>query len=84
MVSAVSVRPSAKNNVRMLLLKGLPGYKMKDSDTDKTVRIDPASELRRVVFTKTDKFVVSTVTVIFNAHQYNSTTIRVESWEVPG
>jgi hypothetical protein len=80
MVSAVSVSPSAQQNIKMLLLKGLPGYTMKDSDTDKTVDIDRTKQSRKVVFTKTERSVTSTVSVIFNAHQYSSITLEIEAW----
>ena len=64
----------------MLLQKGLPGYTMKDSDADRTVAIDRTRESRRVIFTKKDRFTVSTVSVVFHAHQYSSVTMYVESW----
>jgi hypothetical protein len=80
LVSAESVNSIAKGHVKMLLINGLPGYKVQDSETDKTVPIDRTKESRKVVFTKKEQFVTSVVTVIFNAHQYRSVTLRVESW----
>ncbi|GAA4470202.1 hypothetical protein GCM10023093_31050 [Nemorincola caseinilytica] len=82
LVRAESVTPAAARNVRMLLLKGLPGYTMKDSDTDKTVAIDRTRHSRKVVFTRKDRFTESTITVLFNAHQYASLTMLIESWSL--
>ncbi len=79
-VSAVSVTPAAMKNVRMLVLKGIPGYTMRDSDADKTVPVDRTRESRRVVFTRKDANVESTVTVIYNAHQYASVQLMIEAW----
>lgn len=82
-VYAVSVTPAAQKNVKMLLLQGLPGYDMRDSDKDKSVPVDRSKYSRKVVFHKTDKFVESTITVAFNAHQYNSVELLVEAWQAP-
>jgi len=80
-VDAVSVSPAAQRNAKMLLLKGIPGFAMKDSDKDKTVPIDKAMHSRKVVFSKRENHVESTVTVAYNAHQYNSVQITVEAWQ---
>ncbi|MCF8450320.1 MAG: hypothetical protein K9G49_10670 [Taibaiella sp.] len=79
-VSAISVSPKALSNVNLLVLKGIPGYTMKDSDKDKTMQIDRTKELRRVVFTKVNGEVTSVVTLIFVAHQYASVQLLVEAW----
>jgi hypothetical protein len=80
LVTAVSITPAAHKNIKLLLLKGLPGYSMKDSDTDKSVVLNTATEARKVVFKRIDKFVTSTVTVVFKAHEYNSIKITIEAW----
>lgn len=80
LLKAEAVNAAATRNVRMLILKGLPGYKMQDSDTDRTVEVDKTRESRRVIFTKKDRFTVSTITVVFNAEQHGSVTMFVESW----
>jgi hypothetical protein len=79
-VSAISLTPDAQRSARMLILKGLPGYTMKDSNNDKTVFIDRTRELRRVVFTRTEQSVTSTVSVIYTAHQAGSVKVVVEAW----
>jgi hypothetical protein len=79
-VSAVSVTPAAFKHARMLVLKGIPGYTMRDSDNDKTVAYDKQKESRRVVFKRVEKFCESTVTLIYNAHQYGSVEMLIEAW----
>lgn len=80
LLSAVSVTPAAHKNIKLLLLKGLPGYTMKDSDTDKSVALNTALEARKVIFRRVDKFVTSTVTIVYKAHEYNSILLTVEAW----
>ena len=80
LVTAISITPAAHKNIKLLLLKGLPGYSMKDSDSDKSVVLNTATEARKVVFKRVDKFVTSTVTVVFKAHEYNSIRITIEAW----
>jgi hypothetical protein len=80
-VSAISVSPTARNNVKMLLLKGLPGYTMKDSDVDKTMLTDKSEYLRKVVFTKKERSIESVVTVLFIAHKYETIQIVIEAWQ---
>lgn len=79
-VTAVSVTPAAHKNIKLLLLKGLPGYVMKDSQTDKSVALNTSTEARKVIYKREDKFVTSTVTIVFKAHEYNSIKITIESW----
>lgn len=80
MVTAVSVTPAAHKNIKLLLLKGLPGYTMKDSETDKSVVLNTATEARKVIFRRVTQYVTSTVTIVFKAHEYNSIKITVEAW----
>ncbi len=80
LVTAVSITPAAQTNIKLLLLKGLPGYTMKDSETDKSVILNTATEARKVIFKRVNKFVTSTVTIVFKAHEYNSIKITIEAW----
>ena len=80
-VLATSVKPVAQQYVQMLLMQGIPGYTMRDSDKDKTVPIDRTMYSRKVVFSKKDNYVESTVTVAFKAHLYNTVEILVEAWK---
>jgi hypothetical protein len=78
---ATSVKPVARQHAQMLLLHGLPGYIMRDSDKDASVSIDKAIYARKVVFTKSDNYMESTVTVAFKAHNLNTVEILVEAWK---
>ncbi len=80
-ILATSVKPVAQQHAQMLLVQGIPGYTMRDSDKDKTVAIDRTLYSRKVVFSKRDKYVESTVTVAFKAHNYNTVEILVEAWK---
>jgi len=78
---ATSVKPVGQHHAEMLLQQGIPGYTMRDSDKDKTVAIDRTTYSRKVVFTKVDNYVESTVTIAFKAHNYNTVEILVEAWK---
>jgi len=78
---ATSVKPVGQRHAEMLLQQGIPGYTMRDSEKDKTVAIDRTVYARKVVFTKVDNYVESTVTVAFKAHNYNTVEILVEAWK---
>jgi len=80
LVTAVSITPTAHKNIKLLLLKGLPGYSMKDSDNDKSIVLNTATETRKVIFKRVDKFVTSRVTIVFKAHEYNSIKLIIEAW----
>lgn len=80
-VLATSAKPIATQHARMLLLHGLPGYTMRDSDRDASIPIDKAIYTRKVVFTKSDNYIESTVTVAFKAHNLNTVEIVVEAWK---
>ena len=81
LVSAVSIDRSAAGHVKMLVTKGLPGFSMQDSETDRTVKYDAVNETRRVVFTKREQHVHSVLTVIYNAHQQGSIRLQLEAWQ---
>jgi hypothetical protein len=83
LMKAESVTPAALQHVRMLTLKGLPGYKMVDSDMDKTIEIDRTTESRKVIFTRKERFTETVITVIYNAHSYSSVTMLIESIRFP-
>ncbi len=78
-MKAESVNANAAANVRMLAIKGIPGYTMRDSDNDNTVELDRTKESRKLIFTKRQGFYESTITVVYNAHRYQSLTMNIES-----
>ena len=79
--SAESVNPAAIKNAKLLTLKGIPGYTMRDSDNDKTVELDGTTQKRKVIFTKRADHVQSVVTLIYAAHQYGSVKLTIEAWQ---
>lgn len=78
---ATSVKPVGQRHAEMLLIQGIPGYTMRDSDKDRTMLFDRTLYSRKVVFTKKDNYVESTITVAFKAHNYNTVEIVVEAWK---
>lgn len=81
LLSAETVNPAAIRNAKLLTLKGIPGYTMRDSDNDKTVELDGTTQKRKVVFTKRADHTQSVVTVIYTAHQYGSVKLTIEAWQ---
>lgn len=71
---------AATRNVRTLIQHGLPGYKLRDSDKDKTMPVDRTLHSRTVTLTRRDRYKETIVTFHFNAHRQESITIFVETF----
>jgi hypothetical protein len=78
-VSAISVKPVALKYVNYLILNGLNGYKMRDSNTDKTVPIDRTTQARKVVFSKRERYAQIILSVVFVAHEDNTVILTIEA-----
>lgn len=81
-VEAASSNSHATEDVRQLIAQGLEGYEMKDSDKDKSIKIDKALYSRKVVFTKQEQFVLSRITVLYKAHEFRSLLLIVEAFPI--
>lgn len=80
-VMATSVLPKAYQHAQGMVLNGLRGFELKDSQTDKDVKLDPATEERKLVLSHDERYSHTVVTVTFVAHRYNSVRIAIESWQ---
>lgn len=81
-IEATSSTPRATEDIRQLIAKGLEGYEMKDSDKDKSIKIDKSLYSRKVVFTKREQFVLSRITILFRAHEFESKLLIVEAFPI--
>jgi hypothetical protein len=82
LVRAESVGAVAMQQVRTLIQRGLPGFNQQDSDRDKTMTFDRARHSRMVVFTRKERYALTTVTVYINAQQPATATLLIESLAV--
>lgn len=78
-ISAASVSPVAYKYANMLALNGLKGYTMRDSDKDRTVAIDKSTTMRKLIFSRREKYVTVTITVLFVAHEDNAVQINIDA-----